>query len=47
MAAKSGGYHYRFDGAVWQDTKGGGEFFECLSRDASTQSGMRLVFQQG
>lgn len=45
MAAKSGGYHYRFDGAVWQDTKGGGEFFECLGRDASIQSGMRLVFQ--
>ena len=46
MAAKSGGYHYRHDGRVWQDTKGGSEFFECLSRDASAQAGMRLVFQQ-
>ena len=35
MAARSGGYHYRFDGSHWQDTKGAGEFFACLTRDAS------------
>lgn len=45
MAAKSGGYHYRFDGAVWQDTKGAGEFFERLSRDAAQQSGALLRFE--
>lgn len=44
MAARSGGYHYRFDGAAWQDTKGAGEFFAALSRDASTQSGLALTF---
>lgn len=44
MAAKSGGYHYRFDGAHWQCTKGSGEFFEHLGRDASAQSGMALEF---
>ena len=44
MAAKSGGYHYRFDGAHWQCTKGSGEFFDHLSRDASAQSGMALQF---
>eukprot|EP01035_Chromulina_nebulosa_P048911 gene48911-66399_t len=33
MAARSGGYHYRFDGDHWQDTKGAGEFFACLTRD--------------
>ena len=44
MAAKSGGYHYRFDGAVWQDTKGAGEFFDRLSRDATQQSGAPLRF---
>lgn len=44
MAARSGGYHYRFDGAAWQDTKGAGEFFACLSRDAAQQSGLPLVF---
>lgn len=44
MAARSGGYHYRFDGTVWQDTKGAGEFFACLSRDAASQSGLPLTF---
>ena len=44
MAAKSGGYHYKFDGAVWQDTKGGGEFFARLTEDARAQSGLPLVF---
>lgn len=44
MAARSGGYHYRFDAGQWQDTKGGGEFFANLSRDASVQSGMLLRF---
>ncbi|MCW5222836.1 iron donor protein CyaY [Verminephrobacter aporrectodeae] len=44
MAARSGGYHYRFDGDAWQDSKGAGEFFACLSRDASRQSGLPLEF---
>ena len=44
MAARSGGYHYRFDGSHWQDTKGAGEFFARLTRDASQQSGMSLQF---
>ncbi|MFY3386386.1 iron donor protein CyaY [Paracidovorax sp. MALMAid1276] len=45
MAARSGGYHYRFDGNVWLDTKGAGEFFDCLSRDAAQQSGLPLIFK--
>ena len=44
LAAKSGGYHFRFDGIKWMDTKGQGEFFECLSRFASQQSGSPLLF---
>ena len=32
MAARSGGYHFRYDGTQWLDTKGAGEFFTCLSR---------------
>ena len=44
LAAKSGGYHYKFLEGVWQDTKGEGEFFENLSRFGSAQSGMRLNF---
>jgi CyaY protein len=45
MAAKSGGYHYRFVDGQWQDTKGQGEFFDALSTNASTQSGLAMVFK--
>ena len=45
LAARSGGYHYRFDGQHWQDTKGQGELFENLSRFASEQTGALLHFQ--
>ncbi len=44
LAARSGGYHYRFVDGRWVDTKGQGELFERLSRDASVQSGQALVF---
>ncbi|MDR7094426.1 iron donor protein CyaY [Hydrogenophaga laconesensis] len=44
MAARAGGFHYRFDGSVWMDTKGQGEFFAHLSRCASEQSGQPLSF---
>lgn len=44
LAAKAGGFHYRFDGEAWQDTKGAGEFFANLSAYASQQSGLKLVF---
>jgi CyaY protein len=39
LAARSGGYHFKFDGAHWMDTKGQGEFFATLSRDASDAGG--------
>jgi CyaY protein len=45
LAAKSGGYHYKFDSAQWMDTKGQGEFFASLTRDASAQSGLQLEFK--
>ena len=44
MAARAGGFHYRFDGQQWLDTKGQGEFFEQLSQSASEQSGLALRF---
>ena len=44
MAAKSGGYHYRWDQGQWLDTKGHGEFFEALSRSATAQAGVELRF---
>ena len=44
LAAKRGGFHYRFDGTHWQDTKGQGEFFASLSSYASEQAGVALSF---
>jgi CyaY protein len=44
LAAKSGGYHYKFSGTQWADTKGDGEFFSRLSRDATAQAGVPLTF---
>lgn len=44
LAARSGGYHFRFDEGQWRDTKGQGEFFARLSQDASTQTGQDLRF---
>jgi CyaY protein len=44
MAAKAGGFHYKFDGARWMDTKGGGEFFANLARYAGEQAGRPLAF---
>ena len=44
LAARAGGFHYRWDGEGWRDTKGRGEFFADLSRYASEQAGRALVF---
>lgn len=44
LAAKAGGFHYKFDSGKWLDTKGQGEFFSNLSRFASEQSGLPLRF---
>jgi len=32
VAARSGGFHFRWDGAAWRDTRDGGELFAALSR---------------
>ena len=39
VAARSGGYHFRWDGAAWRDTREGGELFSVLSRLVSVQAG--------
>jgi CyaY protein len=44
MAARAGGFHYKFDGRHWMDTKGNGEFFANLSKYASEQAGRPLAF---
>ena len=45
MAAKAGGFHYKFNGGHWADTKDSSEFFANLSRYASEQAGQPLVFK--
>ncbi len=44
LAAKAGGYHYRFTQGQWLDTRDGSEFFAALSKHASAQAGCALVF---
>ncbi len=44
LAARRGGYHYRFDGTAWRDTRDGSEFIESLSQRASDQAGRALRF---
>ena len=44
LAARGGGFHYRFVAGRWLDTRDGSEFFESLSHHASAQGGMPLVF---
>src|SRR5512136_1783904 len=39
LAARGGGFHYRFAEGAWRDTRDGSEFFEALSRHASAQAG--------
>ena len=42
VAAKSGGFHFRFDGAAWCDTRSGEPLAALLSRIISEQSGTAL-----
>jgi CyaY protein len=43
LAARAGGYHYKFVDGRWLDREGR-EFFEALSACASQQSGVTLHF---
>ena len=38
VAARSGGFHFRWDGECWRDTRDGRELFEALSALASLQA---------
>lgn len=44
LAARAGGFHYRWDGHQWVDTRDGSEFFGALSRHASAQAGKPVTF---
>jgi CyaY protein len=44
LAARSGGYHYKYSQGLWRDTRDGREFVEALSACASEQAGLALNF---
>jgi CyaY protein len=45
VAARSGGFHFRWDGEAWRDTRDGAELFAALSQLVSQQlgRGVRLL----
>ncbi len=46
LAARGGGFHYRYRDGHWVDTRDGSDFYDALSRCASEQSGKDLSFTE-
>ena len=44
LAARSGGFHYKFVDGRWRDTRDGRELFEALSACTSEQAAQTLNF---
>jgi CyaY protein len=44
LAARAGGYHFRWNGGRWVVPRSGDEFFALLSAQASAQGGCALTF---
>ena len=44
IAARSGGFHYRFIDGEWRDTRTGTEFFSALTEYATQQAGLPITF---
>ena len=47
VAARSGGFHFRYDWSAWRDTRDGAELFAAVSRLASLQSGAPVLLSEG
>jgi len=45
IAARAGGFHFRWDGAAWRDTRKEGEFFAALSKLVSAQGGEAVLLR--
>src|SRR6266853_1001199 len=45
VAARSGGYHFRWNGSNWVDTREGGELLAALSKLVSEQSRRAVVLR--
>lgn len=46
IAAKAGGFHFKFVDGEWRDTRSGQEFFTALSQYASQQAGEPVEFRK-
>ena len=44
LAARDGGFHYRWAAGQWVNTRDSSEFVQALSQHASAQGGMPLQF---
>jgi CyaY protein len=44
VAAKTGGFHYRWDGSVWRNTRDDSELMTALSKLLSAQAGQQIEF---
>lgn len=42
VAARSGGFHFRWQDGEWHDTRSGEELFAAIARLASSQAGMTI-----
>jgi len=45
VAARAGGFHFRWDGAAWRDTREGTELFAALSKLVSAQAGQPVLLR--
>jgi iron-sulfur cluster assembly protein CyaY len=45
VAARAGGFHFRWDGAAWRDTRDGTELFAALSKLVSAQGGQPVLLR--
>jgi CyaY protein len=43
VAARSGGFHYKYDGSIWRNTRDGSELFAVLSAIVSEQAGVQVT----
>jgi len=45
IAARSGGFHYKYDGAHWRNTRDGSDMAEALSEVVSSQGGVAVTLR--
>ena len=45
VAARAGGFHFRWDGSAWRDTRDSSELMEKLSTLASQQAGESIILR--